>query len=183
VDFSEAEDLFVIIFRILDQTGKIRDCVLISDKLRGLNEKWLGYLISELISNRKCRGLGPWLVDQRRGGRSTGPPWPTARLAGAWPSGRSGPRRLAARVETGRVQRGATGRLLTRARTTVRRRRASDGGSAGERARRGSAGEQEKAREREEKVWEWPGVLGGFYRGQGRHRGGVMAGNRRCKWR
>jgi hypothetical protein len=39
---------------------------LISDKLRGLNEKWLGYLISELISNRKCRGLGAWLVDQRQ---------------------------------------------------------------------------------------------------------------------
>jgi hypothetical protein len=47
VDFSEAEDLFVIIFRILDRTGKIRDRGLISDKLRGLNEKWLGYLISE----------------------------------------------------------------------------------------------------------------------------------------
>ena len=53
VDFSEAEDLFVIIFWILDRTGKIRDCGLISDKLRGLNEKWLGYLISELFSNRK----------------------------------------------------------------------------------------------------------------------------------
>jgi hypothetical protein len=75
VDFPEARDLYVIIFRIFDRTEKIRDCGLISDKLRGLNEKWLGYLISELISNRKCRGLGPWLVDQRRGGRSTGPPW------------------------------------------------------------------------------------------------------------
>jgi hypothetical protein len=73
--------------------------------------------------------------------------------------------------------------LLTRARTTARRRRASDGGSAEKRARRGSGGEQEKAREREEKVWEWPGVLGGFYRGRGSYRGGVMAGNRRCKWR
>jgi hypothetical protein len=39
---------------------------LISDKLRGLNEKWLEYLIHELFSNRKCHGLGPWLVDQRR---------------------------------------------------------------------------------------------------------------------
>jgi hypothetical protein len=36
---------------------------LILDKLRGLNEKWLGYLISKLFSNRKCHGLGPWLVD------------------------------------------------------------------------------------------------------------------------
>jgi hypothetical protein len=37
LDFSEAEDLFVIVFQILDRTGKIRDCGLISDKLRGLN--------------------------------------------------------------------------------------------------------------------------------------------------
>jgi hypothetical protein len=38
-------------------------------------KKWLEYSIPELFSNRKCHGLGPWLVDQRRGGRSTGPPW------------------------------------------------------------------------------------------------------------
>jgi hypothetical protein len=44
-------------------------------------------------------------------------------LARAWPSGRSGPRRLAARVETGRARHGATGGPLTRARMTVRRRR------------------------------------------------------------
>jgi hypothetical protein len=73
VDFSEARDLFVNIFRFWGLTEKIRDCGLISDKLRGLNEKWLEYLISELFSNRKCHGLGPWLVDQRWGGRSTGP--------------------------------------------------------------------------------------------------------------
>jgi hypothetical protein len=48
---------------------------LISDKLRGLNEKLLEYLIPELFANRKCHGLGPWLVDQRRGGRSMGPSW------------------------------------------------------------------------------------------------------------
>jgi hypothetical protein len=38
-------------------------------------KRWLEYLIPELFSNRKCHGLGPWLVDLRRGGRSTGPPW------------------------------------------------------------------------------------------------------------
>jgi hypothetical protein len=38
-------------------------------------KKWLEYSIPELFSNRKCHGLGSWLVDQRRGGRSTGPPW------------------------------------------------------------------------------------------------------------
>jgi hypothetical protein len=29
-------------------------------------KKWLEYRVSELFSNRKCRGLGPWLVDQHR---------------------------------------------------------------------------------------------------------------------
>jgi hypothetical protein len=24
-------------------------------------KKWLEYLVFELLSNRKCRGLGPWL--------------------------------------------------------------------------------------------------------------------------
>jgi hypothetical protein len=38
-------------------------------------KKWLEYSIPELFSNRKWHGLGPRLVDQRRGGRSTGPPW------------------------------------------------------------------------------------------------------------
>jgi hypothetical protein len=41
VDFSEARDLFVNIFRFRGLT-KIRDCGLISDKLRGLNEKVAG---------------------------------------------------------------------------------------------------------------------------------------------
>jgi hypothetical protein len=38
-------------------------------------KKCLEYSIPELFSNRKWHGLGPWLVDQLRGGRSTGPPW------------------------------------------------------------------------------------------------------------
>ena len=38
-DFSEAEDLFVIIFQILDRTGKIRDRRLISKKHRGFFAK------------------------------------------------------------------------------------------------------------------------------------------------
>jgi hypothetical protein len=68
-----------------------------------------------------------------------GPPWTPPRgrwqeLAGAWPSGRSGPRRLAVRVETGRARRGVTGRPLTRARMMVRRRRTDDGTLAAERA-------------------------------------------------
>jgi hypothetical protein len=44
-------------------------------------------------------------------------------LVGAWPSGRSGPQRLAARVVMGRARRGATGGPLTIAQATARRRR------------------------------------------------------------
>jgi hypothetical protein len=39
VDFSEARDLFVNIFRISDQTGKIVDRGLILENLRGLSAK------------------------------------------------------------------------------------------------------------------------------------------------
>jgi hypothetical protein len=39
VDFSEARDLFVIIFQIPEPNCKIMDCGLISKKPRGLNEK------------------------------------------------------------------------------------------------------------------------------------------------
>jgi hypothetical protein len=39
VDFSEARDLFVNIFRILDLTAKIVDWGLISENLRGLSAK------------------------------------------------------------------------------------------------------------------------------------------------
>jgi hypothetical protein len=39
VDFSEARDLFGIIFQIPGPNYKIMDCGLISKKPRGLNEK------------------------------------------------------------------------------------------------------------------------------------------------
>jgi hypothetical protein len=39
VDFSEARDLFVNIFQILDRSGKIVDCGLIPENLRGLSAK------------------------------------------------------------------------------------------------------------------------------------------------
>jgi hypothetical protein len=51
VDFSEAEDLFVIIFQILDRTGKIRDRGLISKKHRGFFAKFSNNPNNELISN------------------------------------------------------------------------------------------------------------------------------------
>jgi hypothetical protein len=49
VDFSEARDLFVIIFRFRGLTEKIMDCGLISEKLRGLNEKVARIFDSRII--------------------------------------------------------------------------------------------------------------------------------------
>jgi hypothetical protein len=61
-------------------------------------KKWLEYMISELFSNKKCRGLGPWLVDQRSARSMVDrPPWPAVELTRAQPSDRSGPWLLAAR--------------------------------------------------------------------------------------
>jgi hypothetical protein len=100
------------------------------------------------------------------------PPWSMARLAGARPSGRSGPWWLAARVEIGRARRGAIGGLLTGARMTARRRH-TDGGalvSTGQ-----GAGAIEEGRRRGEGVRCSTGVWGSFYR-VGREAG--AAGNR-----
>jgi hypothetical protein len=61
-------------------------------------KKWLEYSVFELFSNRKCHGLGPWLMDQHRARSMVDrPPWPVVVLTRARPSGRSGPRWLAAR--------------------------------------------------------------------------------------
>jgi hypothetical protein len=61
-------------------------------------KKWLEYLVSELFSNRKWCGLGPWLVDHRRARCMVDrPPWPEVELTGARPSGCFGPQLLASR--------------------------------------------------------------------------------------
>jgi hypothetical protein len=66
---------------------------------------------------------GPRFHRGLHGGRRHG-------LAGARPSGRCGPRRLVARVATGRARCGMTRGPLTRARTMVRRWRTGSGASA-----------------------------------------------------
>jgi hypothetical protein len=70
-------------------------------------KRWLEYSIPELFSNRKCHGLGPWLVDQRRGGLSTDPPWTHGgadrghgdAVIGAWPPASAEPRSSPAGVQ------------------------------------------------------------------------------------
>jgi hypothetical protein len=97
-------------------------------------------------------------------------------LAGAWPSGRSRPRRLAVRVETGWAQRGATGGPLTRARMMVRRRR-TDGGALVPNGY--GVGAVEEGRRKGEGVRCSTEVWGSFYRA-GREAG--AARNRGRRW-
>jgi hypothetical protein len=93
VDFSEARDLFGIIFQFWGLLCETLDCGLILKKLRGLSAK-----MPEIRISRNCfsKGnpvdragvAGPRFHRGLHGGR-----WPE--LVGARPTGRSGPRRLA----------------------------------------------------------------------------------------
>jgi hypothetical protein len=56
VDFSEANDLFVIIFQIPGPNCKIMDCGLISKKPRGLNEKCQKLEFPGIIFLKETRG-------------------------------------------------------------------------------------------------------------------------------
>jgi hypothetical protein len=56
VDFSEARDLFVIIFQILGSDGKFLDCRLILEKLRGLNAKCPKLDFPRIVFLKETRG-------------------------------------------------------------------------------------------------------------------------------
>jgi hypothetical protein len=123
----------------------------------------------------------PWTRSLARGPASGWPVhgstvhYPRGRQQGlteARPSDRSGPRWLAARVETGRARRGATGGLLTGARMMARRRR-TDGGTLVPSGQ--DVGAIEESRRRGEGLRCSTGVWGSFYR-VGREAG--AAGNR-----
>jgi hypothetical protein len=103
VDFSEASDLFGIIFQILGPNYKIMDCGLILKKLRGLNAKCPKLDFLGIVFLKETRGPSP---------RVRGPPglrstmdWPPSTTGGVhWSSayGRPGPRKLAATAREGR---------------------------------------------------------------------------------
>jgi hypothetical protein len=95
------------------------------EKGRGLNEKWLEYLVSKLFSNRKHRGLGLWCMDQRRAWSMVDRP--AMELTRARPSSRSGPRRLAARWGKEGGRNGESILASTEAWKVARRQRTSGG--------------------------------------------------------
>jgi hypothetical protein len=82
VDFSEARDLFVIIFRILGSDCKFMDCGLISNKPRGLSAKCPKLDFPGIVflkENPWAESTSPWTadsaglrwtVDRGRGGAS-----------------------------------------------------------------------------------------------------------------
>jgi hypothetical protein len=111
---------------------------------------------------------GPWFHCGLHSGRRSG-------IVGARPSDRSGPRRLATRVVTGRVRRGASGGPLTEARATARRRRTGDEALA---PSGHGAGTIEEGRRQGEGVRCSTGVRVPFY-GVGREVGAARNGGRR----
>jgi hypothetical protein len=90
VDFSEARDLFVIIFQIPKPNCKIMDCRLISKKPRGLNEKCWKLEFLGIVFLKETRGPSPRVRGPRAVPVHGGPRSPCRRrLAGERPERRS----------------------------------------------------------------------------------------------
>jgi hypothetical protein len=79
VDFSEARDLFVIIFQIPGPNYKIMDYRLISKKPRGLNEKCQKLEFSEIIFLKETCGPSPRVSGPRAAPVHGGPRSPSRR--------------------------------------------------------------------------------------------------------
>jgi hypothetical protein len=97
VDFSEARDLFVIIFQIPESDCKFLDCGLILEKPRGLNAKCLKLDFPGIVLLKETRGSNP---------RVRGPPEPRSTVDQLWTAAPSSPelRPTAAPVSTGTGQ-------------------------------------------------------------------------------
>jgi hypothetical protein len=97
VNFSEAMDVFVIIFQIPGPNCKIMDCGLILKKLRGLNEKCQKLKFLGIIFLKETRGPSPRVRGPRAAPVHGGPRSPSRRrLAGEWPERRPRARNLTA---------------------------------------------------------------------------------------
>jgi hypothetical protein len=120
VDFSEARDLFVIIFQIPGSDCKFLDYGLILEKLRGLNEKMPEIRISRNYfpkGNPWTESTSPWTtVTPIHGGPSLDG---GTELTGASTFGRSGIHGRWPRGGRGGVGRGECGGRLTGARAAV----------------------------------------------------------------
>jgi hypothetical protein len=89
VDFSEAKDLFAIIFQIPGPNYKIMDCELILKKLRGLNEKCQKLEFLEIIFLKETCGPSPRVRGLRAAPVHGGPRSPSRRrLTGEQPKRR-----------------------------------------------------------------------------------------------
>jgi hypothetical protein len=71
VDFSEARDLFVNIFQILEPNCKFLDCGLILEKPRGLNAKCQKLEFPGIIFLKETCGPSPRVVNRAGRARST----------------------------------------------------------------------------------------------------------------
>jgi hypothetical protein len=82
LDFSEAMDLLVILFRIPRSNCKFLDCELILEKLRGLNAKCLKLDFLGIVFLKETRGPNP---------RVRGPPEPRSTVDLPWTAAPSSP--------------------------------------------------------------------------------------------
>jgi hypothetical protein len=112
VYFSEARDLFVIIFQIPGPNREIIDCELISKKPRGVNEKCRKLKFPEIIFLKEIHGLSPRVCGPRVAPVHGGPRSPSQRrLAGERPEWRPRARNLTAVEGKGRGDGGEPHRL------------------------------------------------------------------------
>jgi hypothetical protein len=89
VDFSEARDLFVIIFQIPGPNCKIMDCGLILEKLMGLNAKCPKLDFPGIVLLKETRGPSPRVRGLRAAPVHGGPRSPSRRrLVGERPERR-----------------------------------------------------------------------------------------------
>jgi hypothetical protein len=129
VDFSEARDLFVIIFQIPIPNCKIMDCKLILKKLRGLNAKCPKLDFPGIVFLKETRGPSPRVRGSRVAPVHGGPRSPSRRrLTGERPKRRPRSWNLTAVEGKGRGDGGEPHRLQE--------------GTAEGRTRSGDSGEQ-----------------------------------------